>query len=304
MGYKSGFLGLIGQPNAGKSSLVNYLVDEKVSIVSKKPQTTRRRVLGLWSSDQGQIVFVDAPGLIEADKGLNGFLALEAKEVIESSDALLAVVSVDEKGKEDAEKVIEMVAASGKPWIGIITKTDLVEKAHRVLILKDFIEKKGAKAFQISIKNEDEEDREALLLECLELLPESPQPLYDSELFTTESVRDLAAEIIREKCFEFLEYEVPYNVAVRISNFMEDAKPCPKIYADILVSRENYKPIVIGKDGQTLKKIGMQARAEIEALMDQKIYLELKVQLREDWYTNKRLMKELGYSNGPERKNG
>lgn len=304
MGYKSGFLGLIGQPNAGKSSLVNYLVDEKVSIVSKKPQTTRRRVLGLWSSDQGQIVFVDAPGLIEADKGLNGFLALEAKEVIESSDALLAVVSVDEKGKEDAEKVIEMVAASGKPWIGIITKTDLVEKAHRVLILKDFIEKKGAKAFQISIKNEDEEDREALLLECLELLPESPQPLYDSELFTTESVRDLAAEIIREKCFEFLEYEVPYNVAVRISNFMEDAKPCPKIYADILVSRENYKPIVIGKDGQTLKKIGIQARAEIEALMDQKIYLELKVQLREDWFTNKRLMKELGYSNGPERKNG
>lgn len=302
MGYKSGFLGLIGQPNAGKSSLVNYLVDEKVSIVSKKPQTTRRRVLGLWSSDQGQIVFVDAPGLIDADKGLNGFLALEAKEVIESSDALLAVVSVDEKGKEDAEKVIEMVAASGKPWIGIITKTDLVEKAHRVLILKDFIENKGAKAFQISIKDEDEEDREALLLECLELLPESPQPLYDSELFTTESVRDLAAEIIREKCFEFLEYEVPYNVAVRISNFMEDAKPCPKIYADILVSRENYKPIVIGKDGQTLKKIGMQARAEIEALMDQKIYLELKVQLREDWFTNKRLMKELGYAS-TERKN-
>lgn len=301
MKYRSGFLGLIGQPNAGKSSLVNFLVDEKVSIVSRKPQTTRRRVLGLWSTEQGQIVFVDAPGVIQADKGLNGFLALEAEDVIKSSDALLAVISVDEKNKEDAEKVIEMVAQSGKPWIGIITKTDLVEKAHRVLILKDFIEQKGGKALQISIKEDSEEDREALLLECLELLPESPQPLYDSEIFTTESVRDLAAEIIREKCFEYLEYEVPYNVAVRISNFMEDAKPCPKIYADILVSRENYKAIVIGKGGQNLKRIGMESRQEIEAMMDQKIYLEIKVQLREDWFNNKRLMKELGYAN-PERK--
>lgn len=301
MSYRAGFLGLIGQPNAGKSSLVNFLVNEKVSIVSRKPQTTRRRVLGLWSSDEGQIVFVDAPGIIEADKGLNGFLAIEARDVIESSDALLAIISLDEKNKDDAEKVIEMVSASGKPWVGVITKTDLSEKAHRILILKDFIEKKGAKALQVSILKDSDEDREALLLECLELMPVSPQPLYDSELFTTESVRDLAAEIIREKCFEFLEFEVPYNLAVRISNFMEDAKPCPKVYADILVSRENYKPIVIGKNGQTLKQIGMQARAEIEALMDQKIYLEIKVQLREDWFTNKRLMKELGYAN-PERK--
>lgn len=293
--YRSGFLGLIGQPNAGKSSLVNFLVDEKVSIVTAKPQTTRRRVMGLWSSDEGQIVFIDAPGLIEADKGLNGFLAQEAQEVIEASDAILAIISVDEKKKEDAEKVIEMVAKSGKPWMGLITKTDLKEKSHRVMILKEFIESKGAKAFQVSVKKDSREDRESILVEALQLLPESPQPLYDSELFTTETVRDLAAEIIREKCFEHLTQEVPYNLAVRITQFDEEAKPCPKIFADIIVSRENYKPIVIGKGGQTLKMIGIDARQEIEKMMGGKVYLEMKVQLREDWTENKRLMKELGY---------
>lgn len=293
--YRTGFLGLIGQPNAGKSSLLNFLVDEKVSIVTSKPQTTRRRVMGLWSTDEGQIVFIDAPGLVEAEKGLNGFLQQEAYDVIQSSDALLAIISVDEKKKEDAEKVIEMVSKSGKPWMGLITKTDLKDHAHRVMILKAFIESKGAKAFQVSVKEDTKEDRENILIEALSLLPESPQPLYDSELFTTETVRDLACEIIREKCFEHLTQEVPYNIAVRITQFDEEATPCPKIFADILVSRESYKPIVIGKGGANIKNIGMDARKEIEKMMDSKVYLELKVQLREDWTDNKRLMKELGY---------
>lgn len=136
MGYKAGFLGLIGQPNAGKSTLMNYLVDEKVSIVSAKPQTTRRRILGMWSSDQGQIVFVDAPGIIKADEGLNGFLAREAQDVIDNSDALLAIISVDTDKAEQAEQVIDLVSKSGKPWVAVITKVDLEEKAHRVMILK------------------------------------------------------------------------------------------------------------------------------------------------------------------------
>lgn len=293
--YKAGFLGVIGQPNAGKSSLVNYLVNEKVSIVTHKPQTTRRRVMGLWSSDEGQIIFVDAPGVIDADNGLNGFLAKEAKDVMDSSDVILAVVSVDEKSKDDALKVIEMVAASKKPWIGVITKTDIKEKVHRVLAIKEMIESRGAKALQVSVKNEDPEEREALLLEFLQMMPKSDAPLFDPELFTTENVRDLAAEAIREKCFEWLEYELPYSVAVRISKFDENAKPCPKIFADIIVSKENHKAMVIGKGGSMLKKIGMDARKEIEKMLGQKVYLELKVQCRENWFENKRIMKDLGY---------
>lgn len=295
--YRAGFLGLIGQPNAGKSTLMNFLVEEKVSIVSSKPQTTRRRILGIWSSEAGQIVFVDAPGVIKADKGLNGFLAQEAQDVIGNSDALVAVISVDEEKPENAERVIDMVSKSGKPWIGVITKTDIGDKAHRVMILKRMIEDKGGKAFSTSVKDSKDvkEEREALLIEMLQILPESPAPLYDVELFTNENIREMASEIIREKCFEFLHHEIPYSLAVRIIKFEEDAQPVPKIYAEILVSKESHKAIVVGKKAAVIKEIGMAARKEIEKLMDQKIFLDIKVLAKPEWFDNKRMMKELGY---------
>ncbi|HEY8272852.1 MAG TPA: GTPase Era [Pseudobdellovibrionaceae bacterium] len=297
MSYKAGFLGLIGQPNAGKSTLMNYLVNEKVSIVTEKPQTTRRRVLGVWSADEGQIVFVDAPGLINADKGLNGFLSKEAEDVIGQSDAILAIISLDEKSAEDAEKVIKMVSSSHKPWAGVITKSDLVEKQHRIMILKKMIEDAGGKAFQVTAKDmdADPENREALLLEFLALLPESPAPLYDVELFTPHNTRDLVAEVIREKCFEFVHQEIPFSMAVRILKFDENATPCPKLYAEILVAKENHKAIVIGKGGANLKEIGTTARKEIEKLLGEKVFLDLIVNFKADWFNNKRIMQELGY---------
>ncbi|MGZ3772108.1 MAG: GTPase Era [Pseudobdellovibrionaceae bacterium] len=297
MGYKAGFLGLIGQPNAGKSTLMNFLVEEKVSIVSAKPQTTRRRILGIWSTDEGQIVFVDAPGVVKADKGLNAFLAKEAEDVISDSDALLAILSVDEEKPEDAEKIIDMVAKSGKPWMGIITKADISEKAHRVLILKKMIEDRGGKALSVSVKasRNDQEEREALLIEFLQLLPESPQPLYDVELFTNENVREMVSEIIREKCFEALHQEIPYSLAVRILKFDEYAEPVPKIHAEIIVSKENHKAIVIGKEARVIKQIGMDSRKEIEKLMGCKIFLDLNVACKPEWFENKKMMKELGY---------
>lgn len=296
MSYKAGFLGLIGQPNAGKSTLMNFLVDEKVSIVSAKPQTTRRRILGIWSTDQGQVVFVDAPGLINSNSGLNGFLAQEARDVIASSDALIAVISVDEEKPEDAAQVLDLVSKSGRPWIGVITKTDIEEKAHRVLILKKMIEDKGGKALSISAKAyaNDAKEREALLMNFLELMPESPAPLYDVELFTNENIRDMVSEIIREKCFENLHHEIPYNIAIRIIKFDEEG-PMPKIYAEIIVSKESHKAIVIGKGATVIKQIGMQARKEIEKIMDQKVFLDLKVSAKPEWFGNKRIMKELGY---------
>ncbi len=299
MGYKAGFLGLVGQPNAGKSTLMNFLVDEKVSIVSAKPQTTRRRILGMWSAEEGQVVFVDAPGVIQADKGLNGFLAREAQDVIESSDALLAVVSLDEKNAEDAEKVIDLVAKSGRPWIGVITKTDIAEKAHRLMIIKKMIEDRGAKALSVSVAalkkaKESQEEREAMMLEFLNILPESPAPLYDIELFTNENIRDMVSEIIRETCFELLHQEVPYSLAVRIIKF-DESDHLAKIYAEIVVSKENHKAIVIGKEASQIKQIGIEARKQIEKLMGDKVFLDLKVISKPDWFENKGMMKELGY---------
>lgn len=296
MAYKAGFLGLIGQPNAGKSSLMNFLVQEKISIVTPKPQTTRRRIIGVWNSEAGQIAFVDAPGILDAAKGLNGFLAIEAKDVIEQSDALIAVLAVDGKNAEEPEQVLKMVKASGKPWVAVITKVDMQDKAHRVMILKDMVEKMGGKAFTISsTKEKNDEDREALLIELLEIMPESPQPMYDVELFTTESMRNMVAELIREKCFEFLHQEVPFNTAIRIIKFDELASPIPKIAAEIVLAKETHKGIVIGKGGSVLKQIGTEARKEIEKLMGEKIFLDLKVSVREDWFDNTKIMKELGY---------
>lgn len=294
--YKAGYLGLIGQPNAGKSSLLNFLISEKVSIVTNKPQTTRRRVMGLHSTDQGQIVFVDAPGLIKSTSGLNSFLQKEAEEVIKSSDALVAVLSIDESDAARNEEIIEMVSKSKKPWLGVITKTDISDKSHRVLILKDMIELKGSKALQVSNTTADDTERQALLLEMMSILPQAEQPLFDTELYTTESMRHLAEEIIREKCFEILNFEIPYQLAVQTRKFDEEAKPCPKLFIDILVARDSHKPIVVGKSGANIKKIGEDSRKEIQKMMGvAKVYLELNVVVKDNWYENKTTMKELKY---------
>lgn len=292
--YKAGFLGLIGQPNAGKSSLMNHLIEEKISIVTSKPQTTRRRIHGLWSTPQGQIVFVDAPGVVKAEKGLNAFLTKEAESVMDESDALCAVVSVDESKSEDAQQIIDMVSASGKPWLALITKVDLPEKEHRILILKNMIEKKGGKAFPFTIKNK-EFDREALMLEILKLLPDSKKPLFDEDIYTPDNIRDLAAEIVREKCFLNLHHEIPYSIAVKILKWDETSKSIPHVSMEILVAKEAHKGMVIGKQGSVLKKIGMESRQEIENLTGEKIFLDIKVSYKENWFNKEALMKELGY---------
>ncbi len=296
--YKAGFIGLIGQPNAGKSTLLNILVKERVSIVSSKPQTTRRRVLGISSQSEGQVVFVDAPGVITAQKGLNAFLTQEALDVIDQSDAILAILAIDSEKKEDIARIVELAVESKKPWIAVITKTDLEAHHPRILKIEEMLSKhKNCKAtFKISSQWKEDLDivREEILKACLNLLPESPQPLYDIELYTPHSVKEMAAEIVREKCFENLHHEVPYNIAVRMQKFDESEK-MPRIYCEILVTKESHKPIVIGKKGETIKQIGMQARKEIEKLMGQKIFLSLEVTIRENWTENRNIMKDLGY---------
>ena len=295
MEYKAGFVGLIGQPNAGKSTLMNYLIDQKVSIVTSKPQTTRRRVIGIQNIPTAQIVFVDAPGIIKAEKGLNAFLVKEAEDVIKESDVILAVLNIDETSADDLEKIISLAKSSGKPWMGIITKTDVADKAHRILIVKEMVEKHGVKCLQISSLKDGKEGRSSVLDEISRLLPKAEAPLYDQELFTTENMRQLCSEIIREKCFEKLNFEIPYQLAVNIRKFDENSKPCPKIYADIIVSKESHKPIVVGKKGAVIKEIGQSSRKEIEDLMGQKIYLELNVSVKENWFDQTNFMKELGY---------
>lgn len=297
--YKSGFIGLIGQPNAGKSSLMNLLVKEKVSIVTAKPQTTRRRILGIVSAKEGQAVFVDAPGVLKASKGLHGFLAQEAQDVISQSDLLMAVLALDTESKEQAEEIIEMVAKSGKPWFAVITKMDLVEFHRRIPVLRESLVKHksclGVVESSTTWREDGDAVRSEILRLCFSALPESPEPLYDIELFTPHTVKEMAAEIVREACFEVLHHEIPYNVAIRVVKFDEENPKLPKIYAEILASKPSHKPILIGKGGATIKEIGTLSRKGIEKMMGQKVFLSLEVAVREDWSENKKIMKELGY---------
>ena len=299
MSYRAGFVGLIGQPNAGKSTLLNILVDEKVSIVTDKPQTTRRRVLGVVSRKEGQIVLVDAPGIVRAKSGLNAFLEKEALDVISQSDALIGVLSLAEKSKEHVIEILELLKKSKKPFMVVITKADMAANQHRTHVIRDLVSEISATAKVIEMSNKWGKDQkmvsEEIALEVLKLLPESPAPLYDEELYTPHSVKDLAVEIIREKCFESLAQEVPYNLAVRVAKYDESNVKLPKIYADIVTTKESHKGIIVGKGARTIKEIGMKARSEIEKMVGQKVYLKLEVVVRENWSENKKMMKDLGY---------
>ncbi len=294
MKYRAGFVGLVGLPNAGKSSLLNTLVGEKISIVTAKPQTTRRRIMGLVTDDNSQLVFVDAPGVIESTSGLNKFLELEAQDVMAQSDVLLVLLHLDEEKVENFEKLMEMVKKSKKPFVILIHKTDLPLE-HRVRILSDRFGGLGAEILTGSSKSTDMSWLEQLKAALRDKLPVSEGPLYDPDYSTLSPVRDICMELIREQCFEKLHQEIPFSLAVRLLRFDESTSRVVKIYAELLVGKENHKAIVVGKGGQTLKAIGTQARLEIEKFLDQKVFLDLKVIAKKNWMQVPKIMKEMGY---------
>jgi len=292
---KAGFVGVIGLANAGKSTLVNQLVGEKVAIVSAKPQTTRKRVLGVYTSEKGQILFVDSPGLVEGKaKGLHAFLHSECLDITQQADALMVVLNIDAPQKEELEKVISLAKESGKPWFVVIHKADLPQ-THRARLIRDMLGE-GVRVFEFSSKTPDKEIQEEIINEIFAILPESPQVLYDPELWTLQNTRELAAEIIREKAFVHLHQEIPFGSAVRIIKFEEpNEKNITKIYAELMVAKENHRPIVIGRGGSQLKMIGQEARQELEKILGTKVFLDLHVAVKKNWTKNDVILEELGY---------
>jgi GTP-binding protein Era len=294
MSYRAGFVGLIGLPNAGKSTLANALVGEKISIVTAKPQTTRQRVLGILNDEQSQILFVDAPGRVKSTSGLNQFLSAEYAAVIADSDVLVAVLNLDQRKPEELLSVAQSCADSGKPWMAVISKTDFPEP-QRVAILRGKLSEFGVPVVGVSALHQPAEARELILPLVRGLLPESEAPLYDTDAYTTQSMREMAAETVREKCFEHLHQEIPYGLAVKTQKYVEDEGKIVKIYADILVNKEGHKAIVVGKGGSALKRIGTLARQDLERVLGRKVYLELHVVVRKNWATNPQMLEELGY---------
>lgn len=295
MSIRAGFVGVIGLPNAGKSTMVNHLIGEKVSIVTPRPQTTRQRVLGILSDTDGQVVFVDAPGLTDRPGALNEFLRYEFSSVLKDSDGLVVVIDMKNDPKEEIDKILTQINQSEKPYFIILNKMDLVDEAQ-MTFWTDFLKVQERKMRLISALDQSGSLKQLLWQDLLELVPICEKPLYDNDLYTTQNVRDMVNEIIREKCFACLRQEIPYGLAIRTLKFDEDSsQSLTKIYAEILVAKENHKPMVIGAKGAMLKEIGMKSREEIEKLLGKKVFLDLHVQARPEWMMSKTFMKELGY---------
>jgi len=298
--YRSGFVTIIGRPNVGKSTLLNGLVGERVAIVTPKPQTTRHRLLGVRHFAGGQIVFLDTPGVHKARGGLNEYMLDTAMAAIADADLVYLMVEVgpgfmnkDVPGDSN-RRILEAIAAAGKPAFLLINKIDLVDKRE----LLPFIERWRAvhsfdEVFPVSAESRD--GLETLVAATVARLPQGPS-FYDGETITDRTMRFLAAEIVREKTMLLFRDEVPYSIAVVIDEFRElDSGERFHIAATVIVERESQKPIVVGKGGQTIKKLGEQARKDMEVFFERPVGLKLFVKVKKDWTNDPRALAELGY---------
>ena len=289
--HRAGFVNIIGNPNVGKSTLMNALVGEKLSIVTSKAQTTRHRIMGIVNGDNYQIIYSDTPGILRPNYQLQEHMMDLVDIAIGDADTILYVTDVVEtidKNREYLEKLISIKV----PVILVINKIDLSNQQK----LEQLVEQwsallPNAEIFPISALEKFNLDH--LLIRIVSHLPPSP-PWYPKELFTDRNLRFFASEIIREKIFLNYDKEIPYSTEVVIEHFIEEEK-IYKIEAVIWVMRESQKGIVIGAKGSKLKRVGTQARKEMEAFFDRKVYLQLFVKVASDWRTDPHKLKQFGY---------
>lgn len=290
---KCGFIGIVGLPNSGKSTLLNEIIEEKITIVSSKPQTTRQSLSGIKTTDDYQLVFFDAPGFVQPKKGLFEFLSKEFDNVIEKSDRILFMITHDQHDSLSFRQVLKKVEDTKKDVSYIFSKSDLNMNSF-ISSLKEKLETKGEHCLTFSIKEKDKEPLYSFLQEIADQMPEEVGPLYDPEMISLDRTRDIVGELVREECFEQLQKEIPFGLGVIIKSFKHE-KGIPHIEANIVVDKESHKAIVIGKGGAQLKKIGQRSREKIEQFMGEKVYLGLYVAHKKNWMKNKNIMKEMGY---------
>lgn len=290
-GFKSGFVAVVGRPNVGKSSLVNALVGEKVSITSPKPQTTRNKIYGIFNDNDSQIVFVDTPGEIHATNKLAKYMEKSISEGAKGVDAILIVLDGSKIGQEDY-KIIEKYSKNKTPVFIVINKTDIASYEEVYPKLAKLNEYKFVKEF-VSVSALKKKNLEELISKLKTVLPNG-EPYFDEDSFTDKSVRFMVSEIIREKVLLLVQKEIPHFSAIEILAYNE-SKGLAKISADIVCEKPSHKQIIIGKNGEMIKKIGTLAREDIEKLVGKKVNLELFVKVRSGWQTNSSALSDLGY---------
>lgn len=289
--FHSGFVAMIGRPNVGKSTLINRLVGEKVSIVSPKPQTTRNKILGIVGDDHSQIVFVDTPGIHKPRTRLGEYMEKTVQDAVQGIDILCVLIDASKPRAEDHEVLGDFQKLKIPKYL-LLNKTDLVKPQDLLPIIASFAGAGFDMVLPISARSGEGID--VLMGEIRSKLPSGPK-YYPDDLWTDQNERQMISEIIREKALLNLRDEVPHGIGIEVMSVKQVKNDLTEIHADIYCERASHKTIIVGRKGEMLKTIGSQARADIEALLDSHVNLQLWVKVRPGWMDNSSDLKSLGY---------
>lgn len=291
---KSGFTAIIGRPNAGKSTLLNQILGQKIVITTDKAQTTRKRIKGIYTTDLGQIVFIDTPGVHKPLNKLGEFLLDEAKTAVPDADLILFMVDGSEPAGKGDKWIANNLLKTTIPVIIVMNKVDKIKKPEKIeenLLSYKTLFDKNYPVVKVSAKTGRNMD--TLLKNIYKYLPEGGL-LYPEDIVTEETMRDVTEEIIREKILLNTSDEIPHSVAVKVENYSE-TEEIDRIYATIYCETKSQKGILIGKGGNLLKKIGTEARLELEKIAEKKVFLKLEVKVEKDWRKKQSILKSFGY---------
>ncbi|MCP9467722.1 MAG: GTPase Era [Candidatus Granulicatella sp. P6S_S16_bin.50.1] len=291
--FKSGFVAIVGRPNVGKSTFMNYVLGQKIAIMSDKAQTTRNKIQGVYTKDDAQIVFLDTPGIHKPKHELGEFMVKSAYSALKEVDAVLFMVNVSEKRGPGDDFIIEKLKGIKTPIFLVLNKIDLVTPEvllERVESYKDALDFAGVFPISVLQGNNVNELMEGLI----KALPEGPQ-YYPADQITDHPEYFVVSELIREKILQLTQEEIPHSVAVTVDKMQKDEFDKVHVYANIIVERKSQKGIIIGKGGRLLKEIGTRARRDIQQLLGNKVYLELWVKVEKDWRKRKSNLQEYGY---------
>lgn len=292
--FRSGFVSIVGMPNVGKSTLLNKLAGQKIAIISEKPQTTRNKILAVYTTDEEQIIFTDTPGIHKPHNKLGEYMVNAANESMKDTDVLVMVVDATRPIQDMDRTIAKSVAEANIPCILVLNKVDLMKKEDLLPVIANYSNICDFDAIvPLSAKSGD--GVEILLEEIRQHLVEGPR-FYDEDTVTDQPERQIAAEIIREKMLWLLDKEVPHGIAIEITKMQEKQK-VTNIYATIFCEKATHKGIIIGKNGEMLKKIGSMARKDIEDMLCKQVYLELWVKVKNDWRNSDFMIKNFGFGN-------
>lgn len=293
MKTKTGYVAIIGKPNAGKSTLLNVLLGQKLSIVNKKPQTTRKRILGILSEEEYQIIFLDTPGILEPAYLLQKKMMESVTQSVVDADLIILIADVTQKFEENEPLINFVLEKNNKPVILVLNKIDLSQQ-DKILALINSFEKTGKYKTIIPVSATKNFNADSVKAEIINLLPEGPK-LYPDDSISDANERFFVSEIIREKILELFQDEVPYSCEVQIVDFKEREDRKDFIQAEIIVERDSQKIIIVGRQGEGIKKIGKKSREEIEKFLERPVFLELRVKVRKKWRSDAKMLKQFGY---------